>query len=340
MIYRAYAYDKPVTELQRKVAVQVNGARWLIHIDTVQTTDNAEPELQYFAGFDGENIYCVAGPTNPVPAQTLPDATLPRPLASIFLNQLLPTPPTLGAAFVWFTFAPDAKSQTISGDGGRCIWDDSLLRKHKIVLPIDLWTNTEDGAMTVVVAWQNDGKIRGEDDHQNLRMGSWPEPFDKGYTNAIFTVTYTNINGMNIPLMASLTSYVPDYPAKNKFAAVLPQESYVLKLTVVVPQCEVADFHPSLPPMTLVTDQRLMDSHPDYRPFKIATNGGAWSAIPLENLLSNYSRYAAMRKNFTPMPASDTQEHIHRARRQIIVGCMVLVSALVLVLASRRARRT
>lgn len=332
--YQTYDDDKIVMELERKLVAQVSGAKWLITIEATQMRSNGAPEIVCQAGFDGENVYCVDIPTG----RSASDDAAVCAVASISPNQPLGSVPTVGATFAWFMFAPNSHELVFSNHLGQCIWEDVLLRKHNVRLPIAIWTNNNAGTPCTMVAWQNDGMLRAEDNRQNLIRKPMPEPYDKSYTNAIYTAINTNINGMQIATSASLTSYYPDYPSQNGSGRTIKQTAYYFRLISVVPQCVAAEFRPQLPPMTMVIDRRLMGHHPDYHPFKLATNGGAWSAIPLANLQSNYAFYTDNLKRHPELLPAGPVEHVLRARRQISVICMILAIITVFMLISRRTK--
>lgn len=339
--FRYFVSGKTTMEFQHDLSVKVSRTNWLINIDATHSTNGIS--ILYAAGFDGQNIYTVSTVTtneftktpahNPA-AQNAFDNT-----ANVLADGILPGMPTLGASFAWFTFAPDARQKVFVENKGRCIWDDRLLNRHNdIMFPVDIWTTTNDNSDTTTIVWQNDGMVRVQNNAGEVSQTPWPEPYNHGYTNAIFTVTCTNVNGIRIPLSASLTAYLPNYPNNDKTATVKEQQAFDFRLISVTPGCEATNFHPPLPPMTLVADRRLANTHPDFRPFKVVTNGGSWSAIPMETLMANYARYEDMLKKH-PLPlAIDTAEHTLRARRQVTIGCMAAVAILVIVLIKRQPK--
>jgi hypothetical protein len=78
--------------------------------------------------------------------------------------------------------------------------------------------------------------------------------------------------------------------------------------------------------MTTIKDFRLSDVHPEFKPFMVLSNGGRFKAISMDQLKTNYSSFLANNKVVNAALAQLPSEHVLKIRRQLIVGCMVLVS--------------
>jgi hypothetical protein len=134
------------------------------------------------------------------------------------------------------------------------------------------------------------------------------------------------MDGIIVPLGASLTSYTPNYPREVKFPDLIAHESYFLSVTSISNLAASSEFFPNVPPMTTIKDFRLSDVHPEFKPFMVLSNGGRFKAISMDQLKTNYSSFLANNKVVNAALAQLPSEHVLKIRRQLIVGCMVLVS--------------
>jgi len=331
--YRFYVYDKVDREIKRTMVIYVNSPRWLMKIET-PNSENAV-FTNYTAAFDGTNLYSLGS----TPGSVISNIPADMPVyncTAVVDSMLAPRSVTsVGATFIWFTFAPSAWTNIVVSNVASIIWDDLLLYKHKIMLPVNIQTESSASLVTKVVTWQNDGRLRYEDDQGDIRERIWPKPYDHGYTNAVFSTTMTNVAGVNIPVRASLETYAPDPGGDGKEAKVYRMEHYFLEVTRIVPECRISEFKPDLPPMSYVLDYRLAAGDPLFHPSKFVSNGGAWKVASVQQLNRMHSNFEKFSKS-----KSGTTDHEKRITRQIAGVTIALITIGTALLALRLSKNT
>src|SRR5439155_25797049 len=166
-----------------------------------------------------------------------------------------------------------------------------VLLKHGVKLYTSVQTNMADLVQEVTLLWQNKGNVLFEDDSGQLCETPWPPPFEKGYTNALYSARFTNLRGSLVPLVATLTSFVPDLHVEKSPPRLLREESYSLQVSNVVPGCRDTDLIPQLRQVTFLTDARLADLHPTFHPTRVLSNGQPWKVVSMTELAKEYDEY-------------------------------------------------
>jgi hypothetical protein len=135
-------------------------------------------------------------------------------------------------------------------------------------------------------------------------------------------------------LAATLATFVPDLSVDGGNGRLLNEESYSLQVSHISPSCQIADFKPELPPMTLVTDLRWMDHDPRFRPTRMVANGGPWKVVSMEELANEYGVFLGQ----TRLRLSEALQSGHqgRIRRQIIAVTIVMTGILIGLMVKRK----
>jgi hypothetical protein len=240
---------------------------------------------------------------------------------------------SVGATFAWFTFVPNAITNIIVNDRGYIVWDDPFAYKHKFMLPVFSQSDSDDS--TKVVIWRNDGKMRYEDEQGTLRERAWPQPYDRGYTNAVFFAVLTNLEGLRVPISATLTSYVPDAGGTSKEARIYKKDIYVLEATRIMAGSTITEFRPHLPPHTYVMDNRLIAKDARFHPSAFVTNGGDWNVASAAKLLRDYSSFEMASRR-----AIASRVGHEGIRRGAPIAMLLLVSISAVFLAVRLSSKT
>ena len=332
---RSYLQDTPGEEAQCKVTVHVRSPQWQVRIEALGGNGTNGPVSSYVASYDGEAIYVISS-GNAIEGQRLDglaeDSRMSAGYVGLDFTRSIPT--HIGATFIYFTFVPNIRDAILTGNKGACIWHDPVLDKHHVKLDVTDQSRSIQSLVERTVLWLNDGKIRFEDENRNLREKPWPPPYNKEYTNAVYTAMLTNVDGMLMPLAATLTTFVPDLVAGSDSGTLLKEESYSLRVSRVFPSCQIAEFRPALPQMTLVTDLRWMDRDPRFHPAKMVTNGGPWRVVSMAELANEYDAFLGQH-NLRFSEALQTG-HLNRVCRQIVVVTIVMLCILMAIVAKRK----
>ncbi len=167
----------------------------------------------------------------------------------------------------------------------------------------------------------SDGVI--DSTRRSARVLRYPPPFDKGFTNAVYSVTRsTNRNGMVLPLAAEVVVYL-GRPEARSDAEVQPAYVFSFAVTNLEEATAPRTFQPALPGLTLVSDERFAtDTNLALRQLLYTTT--RWREL---NEVSNSREYQEARESARRLAAQAATART-RNRGASLVG-MVLVSAAV-----------
>jgi hypothetical protein len=333
--HRSYIQGTPGEETRYKVTVHVKSPQWLVRVEALDGNGTNGPVSSYAAGQDGEAIYVVSSGSaieDQPPVEWEGDSQMSAGYVSLNLSRSLPA--RIGATFICFTFVPNIRDAILTGDKGDCIWYDPVLSKHHVKLDVMTQIHPIQPLFEKTVVWLNDGKIRFEAENLKLMEKPWPPPYNKEYTNAVYTATLTNVYGTLIPLAATLTTFVPDLVADSGTGTLLKEESYSLQISRIIPDCQIAEFRPALPQMTLVTDLRWMDRDPRFHPARVVTNGGPWKVVSMAELADEYDAFLG--QHHLRFSEALQTGHLNRVCRQIVVVTIVMLCILMGIVAKRR----
>jgi hypothetical protein len=143
---------------------------------------------------------------------------------------------------------------------------DWELMKGKISLPLK-------------VVYYNDGEFYTMNTNKELKFMNYPVPYNKGFTDAIYTVTaLTNFNGVTFPAQFTFGEYRPGGgPTRYQLRARKTAEAVV---TAFRPTCSRKDLLPVIQGLTAIHDQRLVHATPSVAPFVYASKtGDRWLSI-------------------------------------------------------------
>lgn len=331
----SYIQDIPGKETQYKVTIHVKSPQWQVRIEPLAGNGTNGTVSRCTAGYDGETFYVVSvGNTTEDQQSNGPEDASQMPVGCVGPDFTGIISPQMGAAFVCFSFVPDSRNALLTGNEGTCIWHDPLLIRHHVKFNVTTQTHSAQSLVERTVVWQNDGKVRFEDDNRKLREKPWPPPYDKGYTNAVYTATLTNMSGTLIPLAATLTTFIPDFVADSGNGKLLIDESYSLRVSHIFPSCQIAEFKPELPPMTRVIDLRWINRDPRFCPTSVVTNGGPWKVVSMDELANEYG--ALLNQNRLRHSGIPWTGHQIRIRRQIIALTIIMAGILIGLVVKRK----
>jgi hypothetical protein len=333
--HRSYIQDMAGEETQYKVTIHVKSPQWQIRIEPLAGNGTNGTVSSCTAGYDGEAFYVVsAGNTMENQQFNGPQDASPMPVACVGLDFTGIISPQMGAAFVCFSFVPDVRNNLLTGNKGTCIWHDPLLIRHRVKFDVTTQTHPAQSLVEKTVVWQNDGRVRFENDSRELLKKAWPPPYDKGYTNAVYTATFTNMSGTLMPLAATLVTFIPDLVANGGNGKLLTDEIYSMRISHIFPSCQITEFKPELPPMTRVIDLRWINQDPQFCPTSVVTNGGPWKIVSMDELANEYGVFS----NQNQLRHSGTLWTGHQIRisRQIIVVTIVMLGILVGIVIKRK----
>lgn len=326
--HRSYIQDMPGEETQYKVTIHVESRQWQVRMEPLAGTGTNGPVFRYTAGYDGKAFYVVSlGSTTEDQRADGPEDASRISVGFVGLDFTRINSPQMGAAFVCFSFVPDIRDALLTGNKGTCIWHDPLLSRHHVKFNVTTQTHSAQSLVEKTVVWQNDGRVRSENDNQKLLEKPWPPPYDKGYTNAVYTATLTNLSGTLMPLAATLTVFIPDLVADGGNGKLLKDESYTLQISHIFPSCQIAEFKPELPHMTRVIDLRWINRDPRFCPTSVVTNGGPWKVVSMKELASEYDVF--LNQTWLQLSKVSRTGHQTRIGRQITAVTFVMTSILI-----------
>jgi hypothetical protein len=258
--------------------IYVRDCQWLIHI-TQQNDSSKYREI----GFDGHTMYYSAMLDEKVVANMNPKPALwtgGLSLEAVPFNGVQPNIPV-----IWLALASS------------CYLDDA---KDHLIPPYS--TDAVRGSLPALVSRMNDllklpQAITFFDDGFSRKYGvprQRPPPFDKGFTNAIYTVnTFTNIGGYNLPREFTLEVFLP---ASSNVVLFTKYNGIVDN---VKSECSLTHFTPEPGGVGFVNDFRFISVGATRKTgFYYDTN--RWLSMNEVEALpgfSNYTYYEQLKKN-------------------------------------------
>jgi hypothetical protein len=336
VVYRSYVYDMPVEMIQTRFEVYVDGPRWLIDVSSIGPRGKAE--LSYRAAFDGTNLFTIdflfTNKDMDFPASEGAwdiDTSAFSSICHVTTGGVPRGRPGINATFLWFVFIPAVLSDATASQKAVRVWDDPLMSDYTGKIPISI--RALNGA-TSVVAWMDNRALSyTKPSGRHMRQGPVQLAgalYPIGTTNAVMTIVHTNYSGYRVPVTVKLIYYM-SHPDDSTGDA--PQKTVAeLELRFFEPRCLISQFRPLMPPMTIISDERIPVL---FRRLSVESNGGPWSLPPLERLASQHNAHydgrSTGRNVITP--------HLRRATRQILAVLVVFAgSAFVLLKALANGR--
>jgi hypothetical protein len=261
--------------------VYVRDCQWLIHI----TQQNAHTKYLEI-GFDGKTMYYSSMLDEKVIANINPKPPLwTGGLSSdaVPFNGSEPNIPIIWLALASSCYLNDAKDHLIPP------YSTQLVRAR---LPAFVFRMSDLPKLPQAITFLDDGFSR--------KFGAprqRPPPFDKGFTNAIYTVnSFTNVGSYSLPREFNLKVFLPVSSNIKIFA------EYNGIVDNVRPECALTNFIPEIGGMGFVNDQRFLSVDDTHRmPFLYRTN--RWLGINEVKILpgfSNYTNYEHLKENDSP----------------------------------------
>lgn len=231
----------------------VRGCKWYIYMKPAVAADwdNGHVEIAY----DGESTRGFGAGGRLTPAAGIDDGDIVSPGAE-------PRLPIL-----WTAFAAGCYLRKAAGSG-KLIPPD-IRSQFRKPIPAEVEWLDEAASIPARILYFDDGTNRME-----YKEVAHPPPFDKGYTNGIYTVAeYTNIGSLKLPLRFEFDQFFPapsQAVSSNDIMLGLHLEGRVL---TVAARCDQISFVPELPPTPIrTTDGRFMTLDVGASRFTYTTN--------------------------------------------------------------------
>ena len=327
LTHRFFWDGTSVEQRESRVKVQVDPPRWLIETQLLGTN---RPTRHHVMSYDGEAFFSFS---EEEPRQGLTNV-IRSCLVFRDVGHGLESIESSGADFLLFTFAPELWRASTTEHLAGCIWADPALRtqkKMRIFIGVsDIGTLTKREAV-----WVNDGTIFPEGD-RSPRGERWPAPFNVPFTNAIFSATLTQSN--KVPLVATLTTMVPEIPSCGPKQGLAIEEEYEFCTLNEYPICRISRFRPSLPARTTLMDLRLFELDHRFHPTCLVNDNEGWTIAPLEQLTNQLRTFALEKRH--AIEAAASKGHLGRARVQLtIVTILMSMTFIALMTTHARNRR-
>jgi hypothetical protein len=175
--------------------------------------------------------------------------------------------------------------------------------------------------------WFDDGLLY---DENGRTMKRWP-PFDQGFTNSMFaSLSYTNLNGTQVPDHFTFTTFRPKESAKstNDIFASYEYEGWLTNISFTVPLDQ--SFVPALPGMTHIVDQRFVNDKISIQhiAYNSATN---WLTINQVKQLPQYQTALRLAQGVVTPKGTTSNATSHRALVLILmitttIGFLILLA--------------
>jgi hypothetical protein len=261
--------------------VYVRDCQWLIHI----TQQNAHTKYLEI-GFDGRTMYYSAMLDEKVVANITPKPDLwtgGLSLDVVPFHGSQPNIPVIWLALASSCYLDDAKDHLIPP------YSTDLVRAR---LPAFVFRMSDLPKLPQAIIFLDDGFDR--------KFGvprQRPPPYDKGFTNAIYTVnSFTNVGSYSLPREFNLKVFLPVSSNIKLFA------EYNGIVDNVRPECSLTNFIPEIGGIGFVNDQRFLSVDDTHRmPFLYRTN--RWLSMnEVEALpgISTYTNYEHLKEYDSP----------------------------------------
>jgi hypothetical protein len=324
--YTQYVYQRPSEVFEQATfsfVVVKAGSTWSIR--TIPS--NPIPIQESFAAWDGKRLYCYASLEAWTRRQAQAGEGISPNVAegTVFASEIPNVLSSHALGPVWLMYCsstyleqradsgliePAASRGTLSG--GNLPIGVSFTQKA-------FWNLNSSGGLPNYVAYCDSGMQRdrsGEVNHP------WPSPFDKGFTNAVFSVSeHFGSAAEGLPKSATLSIYVPN---QHRHSLDLMHRYHMKATNVVLTPRTVLNFPPTLPGPTIIADHRFArDDSRRVVAFEYFTTNRFLSDAAVKvtavysNAIAKTRRDAAITPSTTPSTAG---------RKQWIILIFIMVS--------------
>ena len=273
-------------------SLRVQDDKWFMRLEP----RSGQPFDFIEAGSDGTQVYFVTHKEasarknialNPKLASTLNFAT-----AWVYRGQILHHPHAHLANAAWLTYASAAyfrgrtnnTAEPVASLVGGVAYDhiNPFLQEAE-------WLLEDEPPFTPTrVIYRSDGQVR----LNGKVVGSYPPPFDKGFTNAVFeALLFTNNAGLAVPKTAVLKVYSAGIGRHAQTGQLEVKQEYVVQLRSLAALPAGTPWVPLLPPRCVISDARVKDEIG--RPLVYSTKRKEWPTVDQVRSSSAYSQARA-----------------------------------------------
>jgi hypothetical protein len=283
-----FNYSGPWRTYKEKFRVSVDPPRWIIHLDS-DTKAFPNGPAYWESGYDGSSLFCF---------ETFdPKSQLPKDGPVVHSGAIkpgqMPPPAHLDdTCAIWFAYASQGFLADQTNQLLRPIWEMEYpgLWETGIQLPARWTLNPQAHGLPALAVFFNDGKGRTWQDKHVVFDA--PKPFDSGFTNAIYDTVFTNLGTISLPISARLSVYCANLQTRRSTNDLLLMRDFRMTANKFALSPSIKSFRPELLQPAMVTDDRLRDRHPEFRPRTLITNG-QWELGLKPDLAQRYRLFQA-----------------------------------------------
>lgn len=268
-------YDGPYESYVETFSIVVDGCKWFAHVNSAFAKTNGV--VFWETGYDGTNLFVLTHSDPAIvpylqrPVQTKGPVILD--LGSIKPGPMPPPDYQNLTSLLWLTYASGCVLGSQTTPRLRAVWmmEYQGLWETGVDYAAQWKIHPSSGGLPEQVVYFNEGLGRFFKDGQHQTFKP-PPPYDDGFTNALFTASFTNLGAINLPSEARFIYYGADLRAKQttKKLAVFGVDVIIATNFVTAP--ETRPLLPDLPATAFVSDDRLRNRDQLFRPGTVITN--------------------------------------------------------------------
>ena len=206
--YEAYLNGTVDVSTTRDFSVLVDGCRWRIRTSVVGDCSYKEKSFQNGSLYN-LTMFCAT-----------PSGRATNTYVGSIEADEIPSDDGSQINYLWLAYASFCYLDTEAGPALRpvCCLDDLSLRAERFKMPSILSRSSSAPNLAIWIAYLNDGYYRTRND-QGPIVFQVPAPFDKGFTNAIYSaLLLTNIGTLQLPLQFEFTRFAVNHGPNTIYA--------------------------------------------------------------------------------------------------------------------------
>ena len=289
--YEGYLHGTTNLVVTKTFKVEVNGCDWLIR--TSVPGDCSYVEMGFRQG-NLCNLTSWCGQATGRPTNTY---------VGLIEADELPDDNGSQINYLWLAYASACYLNHESGDALRpiCCLDDRELRTEKFKMRSILTRADAEPRLPTWLAYLSDGLYRVNQGGERFSF-KVPQPFDQGYTNAVYSVgALTNCGALELPLEFAFTRFAVSRDPTNQ-AGLWIRTRIIGKATMIAERHSSPKLLPQFSGEFTVMDNRFMSANPPVGQLHYRIRDGEWAnetnaaAAKVEEIKQQFYRADAIRK--------------------------------------------